>query len=141
MRAGETKEAVQLLDLLLEFFADGARWMRGRYHDGRGRNCLIGAVAHLRRKHRLAGAAALEYLHQALPRRTLGLVYFNDHRCRDFAELRAVILKARALALGEADRERSAAAVERWLRAELKKDHAARAAAGADRPTPFSQAA
>jgi hypothetical protein len=34
MRAGDKNEAVQMLDLLLEFFADGARWTRGRYHDG-----------------------------------------------------------------------------------------------------------
>jgi hypothetical protein len=146
MRADDTKEAVQLLDLLLEFFADGARWVRGRYHDGHGRHCLIGAVYHLRRKHRLASAAALDYLREALPRRTLGLIYFNDRRCRDFAELRAVILKARALALGEVDRERSAAAVGRWLLAELGKERAARKAAGADgsadsAPSSFRQAA
>ena len=100
MYSGDPREAVRLLDLLLEFFADDARWMRGHYHDGCGRHCLIGAVDYLRRQHRLASAAALDYLQQALPRRTLGLVYFNDHRCRDFAELRSVILKARALALG-----------------------------------------
>src|SRR5487761_626357 len=113
MYADDPREAVQLLDLLLEFFADDTRWMRGHYHDGRGRHCLIGAVDYLRRQHRLASAAALDYLQQALPRRTLGLVYFNDHRCRDFTELRSVILKARALALGEADRERTAAVVKR----------------------------
>jgi hypothetical protein len=30
-----------------------------------------------------------------------GLVYFDDHRCGSFAELRSVIIKARALALSE----------------------------------------
>jgi hypothetical protein len=138
MRAGDTREAVRLLDLLLEFFTDDARWMRGRYHDGRGRHCLIGAVDYLRRQHRLASAAALDYLQQALPRRTLGLVYFNDHRCRDFAELRSVILKARALALGDADRGQEAAAVKRWLLAELEKERAARAAAVEGGLTPLT---
>lgn len=138
MRAGDTREAVQLLALLLEFFTDDARWMRGRYQDGRGRHCLVGAVDYLHRQHRLASAAALDYLQQALPRRTLGLVYFNDHRCRDFTELRSVILKARALALGEADRERAAAAVKRWLLAEREKERAAQAATGEGGLTPLS---
>ena len=43
MRAGNTNEAVQMLNLLLEFFENGARWTRGLYQDGHGRRCLIGA--------------------------------------------------------------------------------------------------
>jgi hypothetical protein len=130
MHANDANEAVQMLDLLLEFFADGEHWTRGRYHDDHDRHCLIGALDHLRRRHRLSTAAAMDFLRQALPRRTLGLVYFNDQRCRNFAELRSVIVKARALALGDAARERAAAAVESRLLAELEKERAAGAAAG-----------
>ena len=46
--------------------------------------------------------------------------------------MRSVIVKARALALQEPERERAAAAVERWLLAEVDRE---RAAAGDTRPT------
>ena len=36
--------AVQMLDLLLEFFVDDAYWMVGHYHDGDRRRCLVGAL-------------------------------------------------------------------------------------------------
>ena len=63
-----------------------------------------------------------------------GLVYFND-RCRSYAELRSAIVEARAIALGEAERERGAAAVERWLRAEVEWERAAKAAVADKRAT------
>lgn len=44
MAEAQTCNTVRLLDLLAEFFADGERWIRGRYHDGHGRRCLVGAV-------------------------------------------------------------------------------------------------
>ena len=65
----ETGEAVQLLDLMLEFFADDAHWTRGRYHDGQGRRCLIGAVLHLSRKHHLPAEPVMALLHDAMPQR------------------------------------------------------------------------
>jgi hypothetical protein len=121
-----------MLDLLLEHFGDGVRWTRGRYYDGRGRHCLIGAIhyLHLRLKHRIPSEPALHFLREAMPRRTFGLVYFNDYRCRGFDELRAVILKARALALGEAEWGRTAAAVERWLSRALEEERNKRLADG-----------
>lgn len=130
MPQAETGNAVRLLDLLLAFFADGGRWLRGRYHDGDGRRCLVGAVLYLRHEHRLPSDGAVSFLEEAMPRRGFGLVYFNDHRCRNVAELRSVIVKARTLALGEAARQREAAAVERWLLAELDRERAARTTAG-----------
>jgi hypothetical protein len=136
MFEAETGDAVRLLDLLLGFFADGARWTRGRYHDGEGRRCLLGAVDYLRRKHRIASDGAVTFLAEAMPRRGIALVYFNDRLCSSVAELRRVIVKARALALGEAEREREAAAVERWLLAEVARERAARTAAADERPTP-----
>jgi hypothetical protein len=134
MPEAETGNAVHLLDLLLAFFADGGRWIRGRYNDGDGRRCLVGAILYLRREHRLPSDGAMSFLKEAMPRRGVGLVYFNDHRCRSVAELRSVIVKARTLALGEAEREREAAAVERWLLAALERERAARAAAVDERP-------
>ena len=48
-----------------------------------------------------------------MPDQRLALVYFNDHRCGSFTELLSTIVKARDLALRDAERERAAAAVER----------------------------
>ena len=135
MREPETPKAVQMLDLLLEYFGEqGTHWTSDRYHDGHGRRCLVGALDHLRRKHRLGSADAEYFLREALPHRRGGLVYFND-RCGCFTELRSVIVKARALALRDAERVRAAAAVERWLLAEVERERAARAMAGDDRAT------
>jgi hypothetical protein len=134
MRETDTGKAVQMLDLLLEFFGeDGAHWTRGRYDDGDGGRCLIGALHYLRRKHRISSEEAGYFLQEAMPQRRFPLVYFNDHRCRSFAELRSVILKARKLALHDAERERPAAGVERWLLTELERERATRAAT-ADSP-------
>jgi hypothetical protein len=141
MSEGETGDAVRLLDLVLEFFADGARWARGRYHDDQGRRCLVGAALHLGRKHRIPSDGALSFLAAAMPRGGVGLVYFNDHRCRDISELRRVILGARALALGEAKRRREAAAVERWLLRELDRERAGRAAGDDEGVPPIAGAA
>jgi maltose-binding protein MalE len=87
--------------LLLEYFGEqGERWTRDRYDDGDGRRCLVGALRHLRGKHRVPSESAecflQEAMKQGLPHRRGGLVYFND-RCRSFAEFRAVIVEARAL--------------------------------------------
>jgi hypothetical protein len=127
----DTGKAVHVLDLLLEFFGEsGAHWTRGHYQDGDGRRCLVGALDYLRRKHRVPSEGAKYFLQEAMPRRRFALVYFNDHRCRSFAELRSIIVNARALALREADRDRAAAAAERWLLAELEMQRAASVAAG-----------
>ncbi|MBV8243046.1 MAG: hypothetical protein JOY75_19880 [Hyphomicrobiales bacterium] len=104
-----------LLDLMLEFFADGGRWMRGRYDDRNGGHCLVGAVLHLSRKHRLPVTPAIALLQDAMPRSGLPLVHFNDRCCGSGAELRSIILKARRLADDDAERERADAAVAAWL--------------------------
>jgi hypothetical protein len=129
MRETEITKAVQLLDLMLEFFADDAHWTRGGYDDGNGGHCLVGALLHLSRKHRLPTAPAIALLQDAMPRPGLPLVYFNDTRCGSVAELRSVILKARFLAHDNAERERAAVAVRTWLLARIAKK---RAAAGPD---------
>jgi hypothetical protein len=138
----DPNEAVQMLDLLLDFFADGAHWTRGRFDDGQGGRCLIGALGYLQRKHHVASSGAAYFLKEAMPRRQLGLIYFNDHRCRSFADLRSVILEARVLALRAPEMEQAARAAERWLLIEIKRERATSAAAGAVLPTyiPVSQA-
>ena len=73
--------------------------MRGHYHDGGDRHCLIGALDHLQRKHHIPRAGAVYFLQQALPSRQSGLVNFNDRLCASVTELRSVIMKACALAL------------------------------------------
>jgi hypothetical protein len=128
MPEAEITRAVQLLDLMLEFFADDDHWTRGCYDDGNGGHCLVGALLHLSRRHRLPTAPAIALLQDAMPRPGLPLVHFNDTRCGSVAELRSVILKARRLAGDHAEQERAAAAVKTWLLAQIEKKRAAPAA-------------
>jgi hypothetical protein len=132
MLEAEIGKAVQLLDLMLEFFADEPHWTRGSYDDGHGGHCLVGALLHLSRKHRLPAAPVISLLQDAMPRPGLPLVHFNDDRCGSVAELRSVILKARRLAHDHAERERAAVAVKTWLLAQIEKKRAATAAANVE---------
>jgi hypothetical protein len=109
MPEAQIAKAVQLLDLMLEFFADDGHWTRGCYDDGNGGHCLVGALLHLSRKHRMPAEPAIALLQDAMPRPGLPLVHFNDTRC--------------------GERERAAAAVKTWLLAQIEKK---RAASGAD---------
>jgi len=94
------------------------------YDDGNGGHCLVGALLHLSRLHRLPTAPAIALLQDAMPRPGLPLVHFNDTRCGRVAELRSVIVKARHLARDDAQRERAAAAVKTWLLAQIEKNRA-----------------
>jgi hypothetical protein len=129
MPEAQIAKAVQLLDLMLEFFADDGHWTRGSYDDGNGGHCLVGALLHLSRKHRLPMAPAIALLQDAMPRPGLPLVHFNDTRCGSVAELPSVILKARRLAHDDAEQERAAAAVMTWLLAQIEKKREALPAA------------
>lgn len=135
MPEAETSKAVQLIDRLLDFFADDRHWLRGDYHDGDGRRCLVDAVCHLASRHQLPYGPVMSALDEALPERRAGLILFNDLYCRSIGELRAVILKARALAIQNDEHERTAEALKRWLLAEIEQERAARAAAGDNRKT------
>jgi hypothetical protein len=125
MPEGQIAQAVQLLDLMLEHFAADGHWTRGRYDDGNGGRCLVGALLHLSRKHRLPRAPAIALLQDAMPRPGLPLVHFNDRCCGSVAELRSIILRARRLADNHAEQERAAAAVKTWLLAQIAKKRAA----------------
>ena len=138
MPADTTSKTLQALDLMLELFADDDHWARGRYHDPHGRHCLVGAVLHFSAKHALPRAPVMSLLEAALPRRQIGLIAFNDRLCRSAAELRSVILKARAMALENAEHERAAAAFKGRLLAELDRDRAVRKAARCEAPVELS---
>src|SRR5215212_12187040 len=121
MPEAQFAQAVQLLDLMLEHFAEDSHWTRGYYDDGNGGHCLVGALLHLSRKYRLPRAPAIALLQDAMPRPGLPLVHFNDTCCGSVAELRSIILKARRLADDHAEQERAAAAVKAWLLARIEK--------------------
>jgi len=136
MLEAEIGNAVRLLDLMLAFFTDEEHWTRGRYDDGHGGHCLVGALLHLSGEHRLPSALAIALLKDAMPRPGLPLVHFNDNRCGTVAELRSVIVKARRLAHDTAERDRAAAALKAWLLAEIDKKQPATAAAHIAKPAP-----
>ncbi len=127
MPEADIGKAVQLLDLMLEFFADDGHWTRGCYDDGNGGHCLVGALLHLSRQHRLPSAPAIALLQDAMPQPGLPLVHFNDTRCGSTAELCSVILKARRFAHDNAERDRAAAAAKTWLLAQIEQQRAAAA--------------
>ena len=54
--AHSDEKAVDLLDLLIEFFDDGERWIKGKIDDGVGNRCLFGALRYIRDGHNLRGA-------------------------------------------------------------------------------------
>ena len=141
MPEAQIANSVQLLGLLLEFFADDGRWTRGCYDDGNGGHCLVGTLLHLSRKHRLPTAPVIALLQDAMPRPGLPLVHFNDTRCGSVAELRSVILKARRLAHDDAERDRTAAAVNTWLFAQIEKNRDIGETAPAEPFTPERRAA
>jgi hypothetical protein len=122
MPEAKIAQAVQLLDLMLEHFADDDHWTRGRYDDGKGGHCLVGALLHLSRKHRLPRAPAIALLQDAMPRPGLPLVQFNDTCCAGVTELRSIILKARRLAEDHAEQDRAAGEVKAWLLAQIAKN-------------------
>jgi len=134
----ESNHAVRMLDLLLEFFAAGTHRARGRYHDGRGRRFLMGALVYLRREHRISYARAAYFLKEALPRRQSVLVNSDHRQCGSLAELRAVIVKARAFAVDHAQRARDAAVLERRLLAQVERHLSMMAPTSGDASAAFS---
>src|SRR6185437_2712097 len=125
MPDAEIAQAVQLLDLMLKHFADDSYWTRGRYDDGNGGHCLVGALLHLSRKHRLPRAPAIALLQDAMPRPGLPLVHFNNTCFGSVAELRSIILKARRLADDHAEQDRAAAAVKAWPLTQIERNRSA----------------
>src|SRR5271169_6951117 len=80
MDARDPVEAVEILDLLLKFFGEGERWIKGRFSDRRGSCCLVGALDFVSSHHAARGEAAERYLADVL----------SDPRdqCGDYTRLR-----------------------------------------------------
>jgi hypothetical protein len=92
-------EAVEVIDLLLEFFADGAHWLQHDFHQRNGRRCLENAIAYVCRKHRIPAVDGTRYyIRHAMPQRAISLLNFND-TCKEFGEMRATLKLAQAMAL------------------------------------------
>ena len=62
MGARDPAEAVEVMDLLLKFFGDGERWVKGRLSDRRGNRCLVGALDFVSSHHGMKGDGAERYL-------------------------------------------------------------------------------
>jgi hypothetical protein len=62
MSARDQADAVEVLDLLLKFFGDGERWVKGRLSDRRGNRCLVGALDFVSSRHAIESDAAERYL-------------------------------------------------------------------------------
>jgi hypothetical protein len=122
MCEAKSGDAVEFLDLLLEFFEDGRRWTRGHYHDGDGNRCLVGAAVYVEQTYKITGDKAAAALGQALPRRWHGLIEFNDSR-KSFADIRKLILDARTLALKTRERhapaDTAASELQAWATAKV----------------------
>jgi hypothetical protein len=58
MDARDPAEAVEILDLLLRFFGEGERWIKGRFSDRRGKGCFVGGLDFVSGHHAISGDAA-----------------------------------------------------------------------------------
>jgi len=93
MHARDPAEAVEVLNLLMKFFGDGERWIKGRLSDRRGKRCLVGALDFVSSHHAIKGDAAERYLAEAIADE-------KDRRIRrgengeDYAKLRASLRRA-----------------------------------------------
>jgi len=92
--AAAATKAVRMLDLLTEFFENDAEGKRG----------LVSALPHLRKLHHIHGDATGKYLRQAICR-TFSPAVLRElhHRPISLEETRAVIERARRLALADAE--------------------------------------
>jgi hypothetical protein len=94
-------KAVQMLDLLSEYFDKGRHWIKDQFHDDHDNRCLISAMAHLRAITKLHGDPTSYYLREAQPQwRYKTIIAFNDE-CQSYDTMRALIARARALALAD----------------------------------------
>jgi len=93
MYAYDPAEAVEVLDLLLKFFGDGERWLKGRLSDRRGNRCLVGALDFVSSHHAIKGDAAERYLADAISDEKARRIRRHDDG-KDYTRLRAAIRRA-----------------------------------------------
>jgi hypothetical protein len=154
MRQPDPLKAMRVLETIFRFYGEGDRWTRGVRHDGRGKHCLVGAIE-LHCKHPGTVNDIIDYIGAAIwPRRQAEyysldrLMTFND-LCGGSERICAVLVKARALARRDVERqpeiaaaraaaeqkEARAGARKRQLLAELERERMVRHAAGDTRET------
>ena len=90
MHARDPAEAVEVLNLLLKFFGDGERWIRGRFTDRRGKCCLVGALDFVGSHHTNKGDAAERYLAEAISHEKERRIRRHENG-EDYDKLRAVL--------------------------------------------------
>jgi hypothetical protein len=118
-RRSNPAKAVQVLDMMLEFFDGGRRWTRGEFHNHGGHRCLIGALRYVRRQQNITGRDSEYYLraaiiaagrtthqHTALSPLVVACVTLSDlmnynDLADSYVEVRRLIENARALAEAE----------------------------------------
>jgi hypothetical protein len=93
MRAPDPTEAMEALDLLLKFFGEGERWIKGRFSDRRGNRCLVGALDFVCGHHAIKGDAAERYLADAISSDTVRFTRCTSNG-EDYARLRAALRRA-----------------------------------------------
>src|SRR5258708_25354008 len=92
MHARDPAEAVEVLNLLLKFFGDGERWIKGRFSDRRGNCCLVGAIDFVSSHHAIKGNAAERYLAAAIYER--GQRICSNENGQDYARSRTALRRA-----------------------------------------------
>jgi len=93
MHALDPAEAIEVLNLLLKFFGDGERWIKGRFSDRRGNCCLVGALDFVNSHHVIKGDAAEQYLAAAIADERGGRLRCHENG-EDYARLRAALRRA-----------------------------------------------
>jgi hypothetical protein len=93
-----TRESVETLSYIEEYFLDGKNWAQGVYQGAGNTRCLVGAAEHCRS---CSIDDAKHWLRQAIAERTGGAIAtieeFNDSQ--SYEEVAAVISRAKQLAL------------------------------------------
>jgi hypothetical protein len=96
-------ESIVTLENMQGYFQDGANWTQGMYENANGARCLVGAADHVRVS---SIDDAKKWLRLAIAEISPGVTRieeFNDG-CRTYAEVGAVIERARQLAAQSAAR-------------------------------------
>ena len=93
MHARDPAEAVEALNLLLKFFGDGERWIKGRFSDRRGNCCLVGARDFVSGHHAIKGDAAERYLADAISDDRGRRIHCHENG-EDYVRLRAGLRRA-----------------------------------------------
>lgn len=97
------RESAETLKHMQDYYTDEANWTQGMYENANGARCLVGAANHVRVS---SLDDAKHYLRLAIAEVMPGAARIEDFNdgCRTFAEVAAVIERARQLAAQSAAR-------------------------------------